>query len=103
MHFGTYRPAGFHFFKGGVDASGKIVAWRDLFVSFGTEKSFASSASIGATEFPASYVPNFLLETSTMPLTVSPRAKARSLAATWAADSPTSVAADTCGVSTIFG
>ena len=70
MHFGTYRPAGFHFFRGGVDASGKIVAWRDLFVSFGTEKSFASSASIGATEFPASYVPNFLLETSTMPLTV---------------------------------
>jgi isoquinoline 1-oxidoreductase beta subunit len=70
MHFGTYRPAGFHFLRGGVDGSGKIVAWRDLFVSFGTEKGFASSASIGATEFPARFVPNFLLETSTMPLTV---------------------------------
>jgi len=70
MHFGTYRPAGFHFLKGGVDASGQIVAWRDLFVSFGSGNSFASSASIGATEFPARYIANFTLEASTMPLTV---------------------------------
>jgi isoquinoline 1-oxidoreductase beta subunit len=70
MHFGTYRPAGYHFLKGGVDGAGKIVAWRDLFVSFGTEKGFASSASIGATEFPARFVANFALDASTMPLTV---------------------------------
>ncbi|HEX3868319.1 MAG TPA: molybdopterin cofactor-binding domain-containing protein, partial [Gemmatimonadaceae bacterium] len=59
-----YRPAGFHFFSGGVDASGKLVAWRDHFVTFDG----ASSATMGATEFPAHFVANYSLESSGMPL-----------------------------------
>ena len=61
-----YRPAGFHFLKGGVDATGKLTAWRDHFVTFGTAERFGSSAGIGATEFPSRYVPNFALDVSVM-------------------------------------
>jgi isoquinoline 1-oxidoreductase beta subunit len=62
-----YRPAGFHFFKGGVDAGGKLVAWQDHFVTFGKDGKPASSAGLSESEFPARFVPNFKLETSFLP------------------------------------
>jgi isoquinoline 1-oxidoreductase beta subunit len=59
-----YRPGGYHYFSGGVDASGKVVAWKDHFVTFGVGESFTQSGNIGPTEFPSRFIPNFQLDYS---------------------------------------
>jgi isoquinoline 1-oxidoreductase beta subunit len=48
-----YRPGGFHFLKGAVDGNGRISAWRSHHVSFGS--------NLGGDDFPARFVPNYLL------------------------------------------
>lgn len=65
MTHDLFRPAGFHFLEGGVDASGKLVAWRNHFITFTPDgQRAASSGTMGATEFPARFVPNYALFTS---------------------------------------
>jgi isoquinoline 1-oxidoreductase beta subunit len=66
MRHDFYRPAGWHYFKGGLDASGKVVAWRDHFISFGQGNTFANSAGMQAGEFPGGYIENYALDASVM-------------------------------------
>ena len=67
-----YRPAGFHKLKGAVDASGKLTAWQNHFVTFSNTdgKDYVASAGMEPTEFPATSIPNFSYGVSTMPLGV---------------------------------
>jgi isoquinoline 1-oxidoreductase beta subunit len=65
----AYRPGGFMSLKAGLDAKGKVVAWRQHLATFGEGKKFATAADIDATEFPSGYVANYALhQTALAPL-----------------------------------
>jgi len=70
MQHDFYRPAGFHFFKGGLDGNGRVVAFRDHFVTFGQGGRIADAAAMDANEFPALLVPNLEYGQSMMELGV---------------------------------
>lgn len=53
MRHGHYRPAGFHFLKGAVDASGRVIAWKNRVV-------VEPYMRLG--EWPGRFVSNYLLE-----------------------------------------
>jgi isoquinoline 1-oxidoreductase subunit beta len=69
-----YRPGGFHFLKGGVDANGAVTVWHDHFVTYGDPASnpmrASGAATIGGTEFPQPFIPNYALLTSAQPLAI---------------------------------
>jgi isoquinoline 1-oxidoreductase beta subunit len=62
-----YRPAGFHHFKAGLDADGKLVAFRDHFVTLGTAQQPGSSAFAGPDEFPSRFVAHMEFAASFIP------------------------------------
>jgi isoquinoline 1-oxidoreductase beta subunit len=73
MQHDHYRPGGWHFLKAGIDSSGRLVAWRNHFVSWAgpnPKQPFAGQSSVPPSQFPASFVPDFLFVASTMPMSV---------------------------------
>jgi isoquinoline 1-oxidoreductase subunit beta len=64
----AYRAGGFHGLKAGIDAQGKLIAWRQHFITYGDGSRTATGADIDATEFPSGRVPNYALYSSAMPL-----------------------------------
>ncbi len=75
MQHDYYRPGGFQYLKGGVDAQGNLVAWSNHFVTYGDKEALAnngtgivSAAAMGATEFPQRFIPNYELKASVQPL-----------------------------------
>jgi Molybdopterin-binding domain of aldehyde dehydrogenase len=47
-----YRPGGFHYFKAGLDADDKLVAFRDHLITFGEGDRINESAGMDGPEFP---------------------------------------------------
>jgi isoquinoline 1-oxidoreductase beta subunit len=71
MGHDQFRPAGYHNLKAGVDASGKIVGWRNHFITF-TANGTAATGSSGMSggEFPGGWIPNFAFYQSMIPFVV---------------------------------
>jgi isoquinoline 1-oxidoreductase beta subunit len=65
-----YRPGGFHYFKGGLDAQGKLVAWKNHFVSYSDQGKAMAASEVTPAEFPGRLLDNYTLETSLMQLAV---------------------------------
>jgi isoquinoline 1-oxidoreductase subunit beta len=63
-----FRPGGTMGLKGGVDAQGKLTAWRQHFVTYGDGKRSTSGGGIGGDAYPADFPPAYALYTSAQPL-----------------------------------
>jgi isoquinoline 1-oxidoreductase subunit beta len=72
MHHDYYRPGGYQYLKAGLDASGKVVAWRNHFITYGDgegdKQRIVSAGAMGPTEFPQPFIANYGLHTSVINL-----------------------------------
>lgn len=59
-----YRPAGWHGFRAALDRQGKLTAFHDHFVTFGRDGKPVRAADLPASELPAGFIDNVLLEQS---------------------------------------
>jgi len=65
-----YRPGGWQHIRAGVDESGKVVGWRNHFISYGEGEKVVQAGSMGPTEFPQRFIPNYALHMSVQPLCI---------------------------------
>jgi isoquinoline 1-oxidoreductase beta subunit len=63
-----FRPGGTVGLKAGLDAQGKVTAWRHHLITFGDGKEAASGGGIGGDAYPADFPPAYALYTSMQPL-----------------------------------
>jgi isoquinoline 1-oxidoreductase beta subunit len=63
-----FRPGGTFGLRAGLDAQGKMTAWRQHFATFGDEKHSTSGGGIGSASYPAGFPPAYALYTSAQPL-----------------------------------
>jgi len=74
LHHDQFRPGGFHYLKGALDAKGGITGWHSRFVTFGTLSQGrdgvavypGSGAALDADQFPAHFVEHCLTEQTVM-------------------------------------
>ncbi|HWA10789.1 MAG TPA: xanthine dehydrogenase family protein molybdopterin-binding subunit [Opitutaceae bacterium] len=77
MRHDQFRAGGFHFLKAGLDASGKLVAWQNHFVTFGLLSAGrgndtamvarpGSGATLDADQFPAHFLSHYRAEQTVM-------------------------------------
>ncbi|HUQ10765.1 MAG TPA: molybdopterin cofactor-binding domain-containing protein [Steroidobacteraceae bacterium] len=63
------RPGGFHSLTGGIDAQGKLVAWRNHFITVTQDgKAPSSGAGWAGNQFPGLSVPNYQLTQTMLPI-----------------------------------
>ena len=66
MQHDFYRAGGWHFFKGSMDAAGKLFGWSDHFITYGLNSTtrVGQAAGFGMQDFPNGAAPNYLLQQS---------------------------------------
>lgn len=71
MQHDFYRVGGFHSLKGGVDKSGKLVAWGNHFITFTADgERPTSGGDLSPDEFPAQLLPNVRVTQTKLPLRI---------------------------------
>jgi len=63
-----FRPGGTAGLKAGLDAQGKVTAWRHHLITYGEGKQFTSGGGIGSDTFPSGFPPAYALHITAQPL-----------------------------------
>jgi isoquinoline 1-oxidoreductase beta subunit len=59
-----YRAANFHYLKAGLDANGKMIAWKNHMVTFGDGKQIGRAAGVPTPQFPGGFLADYDMSAS---------------------------------------